>query len=163
MANGLLLESGPIEILAYDSEGFEQDYDPNIAADQAEMAASESGINILRNKELAFIAVNQRGDVVGAIWKALYHDDDQDAEVYDFDVAVHPEARGQDMVGIRLINAALDDFESMRFDFPRSYVSLHVINSRLADVLERRYGFEVEAEYPSEGNFGAKRMVYYGK
>jgi len=160
--NGLLLEyAGAVQILPWSEEA--DDYDPWVAADQAERVAGESDIRIARNKELSLIALNERGDVVGAIWSALEPDEDRDAMAYDFDVAVDPEYRsGQAMVGIKLINSALEDFESIKSDNPRTFVRVYVVNRRLADVLERKYGFEVEGEYQYDGNFGSKHMTYYG-
>lgn len=157
LTNGLLLEyTGAIQVVPWSEEA--EDYDPWVAADQATHVAEESGIRIARNKELSLIALNERGDVVGAIWSALEPDDDQDATVFDFDVAVDPQHRsGQDMIGFRLINSALEEFESLKADDPRTYVRVYVINSRLADVLERRYGFEVEGEY----SHGSKHLTYY--
>ena len=157
LTNGLLLEyAGAVQILPWSEEA--EDYDPWVAADQAERVADESGIRIARNKELSIIALNERGDVVGAIWSALEPDEDREATVFDFDVAVDSEHRGQAMIGIKLIGSALEDFESLRADDPRTFVRVYVVNSRLADVLERRYGFEVEDEY----SHGSKHMVYYG-
>lgn len=162
LTNGLLLEyAGAIQILPWSEEA--DDYDPWVVADQAERVADESAIRIARNKELSLIALNERGDVVGAVWSALEPDEDQGATVYDFDVAVDPEYRSaQAMIGIKLINSALEDFESIRASNPRTYVRVYVVHRRLADVLERRYGFDVESEHPYEGNFGSKHMVYYG-
>jgi len=162
LTNGLLLEyAGAVRILPWSEEA--EDYDPWVAADQADNVAGESDIRIDQNKELYLIALNERGDVVGAIWSALEPDEDQNATVFSFDVAVDPEHRsGQAMIGIKLINSALEEFESFRAENPRTYVRVYVVNRRLANVLERKYGFEVESEYPHEGNFGSKHMTYYG-
>ena len=162
LTNGLLLEyAGAIQIVSWSEDA--DDYDPWVAADQADRVAGESDIRISSDKELSIIALNEKGDVVGAIWSALSPDNDNDAMVYDFDVAVDPEHRsGQAMVGIKLINSALEDFEYIKSDNPRTYVRVYVVNRRLANVLERKYGFDVEGEYEHEGNFGSKHMVYYG-
>jgi len=151
-----IINAGAIQILPWTDDT--EDYDPWITADQADKVAHDSQIRISSNKELSLIALNERGDVVGAIWSTLERDDDQDAMVYDFDVAVDPKHRsGQTMIGIRLINSALEDFESIKSDDPRTYIRVCVINSRLADILERRYGFDVESEHRDR-----KYMTHYG-
>lgn len=134
----------------YDSDGYS-------IWEQAFAIASNSGIRIASNKELAFVAMD--GDaVVGAIWSATYHDDDQDAEVYDFDMAVDKNYRNQVGIFLKLMNAALEEYRSLLDYNPRTYIRVWVVNPRLVSVLERRYGFELEAEH--EG--GSAHMTYYG-
>jgi len=56
-----------------------------------------------------------------------------------------------------LINNTLDDFRCLNADAPRSYIRAWVVNPRLAGVLERRYGFEVESYHGTE----SCHMTYY--
>ena len=79
--------------------------------------------------------------------------------VYDFDVAVLPEYRKHEsLVGIKLIDSALEDFQSLKAEEPRSYVRVWVVNPRLARVLERMYGFEPESTHSD----GSAHLIYYG-
>ena len=70
-----ILEFGPsakAEVLYYTYEPMDDvPYDPLVAADQAENVASKSGIRIDSTKELTLIAVNDHGDVVGAVWTSF--------------------------------------------------------------------------------------------
>lgn len=147
----------------YRVERFSEDadnYDPWQVADEAEKAATSSGIHISRMKELTFVALTSTDECVGGIWVSTYVDgEDDDGEkifVYDFDVAVHPKARG--FIGLKLIEAAIDDFKNGGYPYDKFYIKAWVINARLVRVLERKYGFEIQSDY---GDGGA-HMVYYG-
>ena len=157
MKLSLLAES--VEIMYYDPENFDNsDLDPYDVADKAEMIAIDCGIRIMRNKELKFVALdNSYSDpVVGGLWTAIYHDSHENAEVYEFDVVVDKEFRGQGRIGLKLIDAALDDYRSL--DVENKYISVWVVNPKLARVLERKYGFKIEADHLD----GSLHMVYYG-
>jgi len=135
----------------YDSDGYS-------IWEQAFAIASNSGIHIASNKELAFVAMD--GDmVVGGVWSARYHDDDQDAEVYDFDMAVDKTYRGQVGIFLKLMDAAIGEYRDLLEYNPRTYVRVWVVNPRLIGVLERRYGFELESRH--EG--GSAHMTFYGR
>jgi ribosomal protein S18 acetylase RimI-like enzyme len=135
----------------YDSDGYS-------IWEQAFAIASNSGIHIASNKELAFVAMDD-ATVVGGVWSARYHDEDQDAEVYDFDMAVDKNYRNQVGIFLKLMNAALGEYRDLLEYNPRTYIRVWVVNPRLIDVLERRYGFELESRH---GN-GSAHMTYYGK
>jgi hypothetical protein len=147
-----------IQVVPYDDEGWDTDYDPYIVADQAEKIASESGIRIASNKNLSYVALD--GDTaVGAVWSDRYHDDDQDADVYDFDMAIDNHYRNQVGTFLQLMDAALNDFREMKAENPRTFIRVWVVNPRLASVLEKRYDFEFESQH---GDSSA-HMVYYGE
>lgn len=151
-----ILES--IELIYYDIDNFDNsDLDPYDIANKAEIVAMEAGIRIMSNKELKFVALdNSYSDpVIGGVWVAIYHDDDNDAEVYDFDVAVDKDFRGPERVGLKLIDLALNDYHDLSVD--KKYVKVWVINPKLVRVLERKYGFEIESQ---NGN-GSAHMTYY--
>ena len=135
----------------YDSDGYS-------IWEQAFAIASNSGIRIASNKELVFVAMDD-ATVVGGVWSARYPDDDQDAEVYDFDMAVDKNYRGQVGIFLKLMEAALDEYYDLLEYNPRTYVRVWVVNPRLIGVLERRYGFELESQH--EG--GSAHMTFYGK
>ena len=145
------------EIITYDPENFDDtDLDPYDIADKAEQVALDSGIRIMRGKELRFVALdNSYSDpVIGGVWVSIYHDDEVDATVYDFDVAVDKDFRGPEKIGLKLINMAIDDYKSL--DDDRKCIKVLVVNEKLARVLERKYGFEIEF-YSS----GHTHMIYY--
>lgn len=155
MKLSLLAES--VKIIYYDPENFDDsDLDPYDVADKAELIAMNSGIRIMRNKELRFVALdNSYSDsVVGGLWTEIYHDSDENAEVYNFDVVVDKEFRGHDRIGLKLINAALDDYRSL--DVDNKYIRVWVVNPKLARVLERKYGFKTEADHLD----GSVHMVF---
>ena len=150
----LISESIKIIPILYSDDKF---YDSNGYSvwEQAAAIASSSGINIFRNKDLAFAAVDENGDVQGAIWKAIYKDDEHGEEdghgeddvwVYDFDVAVKREIRTKglrsELVGVKLIDAAIDDFRMEKSEFGNMYVKVWVVNPKLAKWLEYKRGFE---------------------
>ena len=151
------LASSGIQILPYNDEEYDG-YDPWIVADQAEKIAKDSGIHIARNKDLSWFAMAE-DNVVGAVWSAIYDDDDQDAMVYDFDMATHPGYRKELGIFLRLMDAALGDYRDLQADNPRTYVRLWVVNPKLVGVLERRYGFDVESQHGD----GSAHMTYYGE
>lgn len=70
--------------------------------DELNRIERESGIRILRNKELNLLAV-QGGKVLGALYT------ENDGEEFSFDVIVDKPARGQG-IGAKLIDMALDQF-----------------------------------------------------
>lgn len=135
------------------------DYDPWQAMDQAEKAATASGIHISRTKELTFLALDSTDECVGGVWVSTYVDGEDDngdkIYVYDFDVAVHQKARGS--VGLRLIEAAIDDFKNGDYPYDKFYIKALVVNPKLVRVLERKYGFEIESDHGS----GGVHMIYY--
>ena len=148
-----------VAIVRYDQDSY--DYDTNIAADQADQVAKNSGIRISRDKELLYIALV--GDaVVGAVWSSLYEDPDNPGVfVFDFDVAVEPKFRSprpEYQIGIKLIEAALQEYRYHRSEHP-TYIRVWVVNPKLVRFLERQYGFEIEAEHGD----GSAHMVYHGK
>jgi ribosomal protein S18 acetylase RimI-like enzyme len=123
-------------------------------ADQADRIAKESGIRISSNKNLTFVAMI--GDeVAGAVWTAFAPDrdysDEQEVWRYDFDVAVSPKQRALGMtsakIGPKLIETALDDYQSRKSDVPAAYIRVWVVNGKLAAYLENHYGFEPDGEW----------------
>ena len=157
--------SNNIEIVPYDTENYEDtSYDIWVAADQAEKIAADSGIRISSNKDLTLIAIDNNGDVLGAVWSDIRLDDDHEEEdiyIYDFDIAVDRTHRAQGLaspkIGIKLIDAALEDFRWHRTEREEMYVRVWVVNPGLARYLEKRYGFTVEAEHSNN----SVHMVYH--
>lgn len=157
----LLLEfQGTVNIMQWDE--YADNYDPWITLEQAENVTEKAGIRPNSNKELLFMAM-VNDDVVGAVWYSFEHNNDDDEavtfdewNVFDFDVAADPEFRSR-RVGIQLIEAALEEYHSLKSEHPQTLVNVHVINPRLIGVLENKFGFDIEAEHSD----GSADMVYY--
>jgi len=143
---------GQIEIIPWSEEPYDFDYDPWVTADQADEIARKSNIRIDSTKELSWIAVNERDDVVGALWAHLSNDE---PPVFDFDVVVDPEWR-TGRLGLQLIDHAIEDLRTHQSDLPGAYARVWVINPKLVRVLENRYGFEIESQYKD----GSAHMVF---
>jgi len=77
-----------VSVHRYDPESIDVEFDPYIVADMADKIAENGGIRISRNKQLTLVALDDKDTVLGAVWTDTYRDDDQDAMVYDFDIAV---------------------------------------------------------------------------
>lgn len=142
-----------VRIVPWTDEQFSSDYDPWVAADQADQVAQMSGIRISRNKELSWIAVNNDDNVVGAVWSSL--DDNEGEKVFDFDVAVDPKWRSG-RIGLRLIEKAIEDLREYQEIFQGTYARVWVVNPKLVRVLENKYGFDVESMYKD----GSAHMTY---
>jgi|10_taG_2_1085330.scaffolds.fasta_scaffold00044_60 GNAT superfamily N-acetyltransferase len=132
--------------------------------EQALAIANQSGIRINRNKDLLLVAKDEANKVHGGVWSSLERDDDQDAWIFDFDVAVDPDSRSSgglasSLIGPKLIDAALEEFEGHRAELERVYVRVWVINPKLARWLEDKRGFEPESVHGD----GSTHMVYYGQ
>ncbi len=130
--------SHDIDIIIWDD--MSDDYDPSILSNQAYDIAEESAIGILSNKELLLVAVDNSYYVHGAVWYAIY--DDADYSVFDFDVAVRPTSRSG-MIGMRLIDAAISEYEELRHAYDNLIIKTLVVNPKLIRVLKRKYGFEI--------------------
>ena len=138
----MLEYAGDAEIVPWSDEAYDAEYDPWVAADQADQVASDSGIRVNRDKELNTIALVD-GNVVGAIWTSLSNDE---PPVFDFDVAVDPAFRSG-RLGLQLIDTAIEDLRAHQGEFPGTRAKVWVINPKLVRVLENRYGFEIESQY----------------
>ena len=133
-----------VKIIPWTDEPYDFGYDPWVAADQADLTATKSGIRIDSTKELTYIATNERDDVVGALWSCLSNDNPPQ---FDFDVAVDPDWRSG-RLGLQLIDTAIEDLRGHQGEFPGTYAQIWVVNPKLVRVLENRYGFEIETQYP---------------
>jgi len=121
-----------------------EDYDPWVAADQADAVMKNSGIRPDRNKELAFIAFDDSDNVVGAAFDSVINSEGYGQE-YSFDVAVDKEYRSG--IGIELIKACIERADEL----PERVIRLWVINPKLVGILERRFGFDIEQQH-SDGS-----------
>lgn len=128
---------------------------------ESENVFQQSGIRLNRDKEITQIA-EADGLVVGALATNWYETEEYGfpVRVFDVDVAVRPDYRGPQLIGLNLIKRAIQQYEDEKYIWEemglKTMMKSWVINPRLIDILERRYGFEIE----SEGGQGDKRWAY---
>ncbi len=122
--------------------------------DEADAVAERSHIRVSRDKELSFVALDDNDKIVGAVWRSITEDNHH--FVYSCDIAVDPAYRNSD-IGIKLIKYSIGDYKIEQQDLGNMYMSVLVVNRKLARVLERKFGFEIEGEYGS----GPVHMTYY--
>lgn len=125
-----LLEAGH-SIVGYNPEGFDDDdIDHEDIANQAHQITTKSGINILRNKELASVARDSAGKVIGALYTSM------DETEFSFDIVVSPDAQGQG-VGTNLVNDAISLYKSHSIDFPKMKLKADVVSPIMERILTR--------------------------
>lgn len=123
-------------------------------ASRAEAIATISGIRAGRNKEPRIIAYDEKGEVVGAAFVSVEQDHEfsqhynEPIHRYEFDVVVHPNARGTDLVGIKLIRAAEQDKRNFENEMGKTFTRLWVVNPKLAKLLQTpKFNYEPEIEH----------------
>lgn len=139
---------------AIDIIGISQEDDWEIAGG-VERAFALAKIRPDRNKEPILAAlVDERP--VGGVYASWQEDHDAEAWIFSFDVAVAPDDRKHGITGLRntapiglkLIEAAIQHYDSEKDAYgDRTAMRLYVVNPKLVGVLERRYGFEIEADH----------------
>jgi len=90
-------------------------------------------------------------EVVGGVYAGWTQDYEASEEqndlvmVFSFDVAVHPDYRGSQMIGIKLIEDTIRYYQNWIADYDwTAYIKADVINPRLVNILQRRFGFETK-------------------
>jgi len=118
-------------------------------AEQAESISRLVGIRPDSTKSPTIIALNDKEEVVGAAFTSWSQDDEasemagEDIAVWDFDVVVHPNWQGKEMIGIKLIKQAEKERENMEAMYgQKAYTKTWVVNPRLAKIMQNRYGYE---------------------
>jgi GNAT superfamily N-acetyltransferase/DNA-directed RNA polymerase subunit RPC12/RpoP len=122
----------------YDEQ--ESSIDEYQAVDDALKIAKETGVNILRDKNIKGILYDTNEKiVVGALWIS----DDSDA--FSFDIAITPSYQNQGLSS-ELIRNAIDEYnyqksayDEMGNPFP---MEVDVINPKLVEILKTKYGFK---------------------
>tara|TARA_Y100000034_G_C6867737_1_gene395688 strand:- start:108 stop:617 length:510 start_codon:yes stop_codon:yes gene_type:complete len=129
---------------------------------------NERGISPGSQKDYSIVALND--DVpVGGIASGWSDNDEFGFPVkqFSFDVAAEggegrtPNRGGTGMMGMRLIQEAINKYEAEKSDWEeqgyKTMIKVWVINHRLIPILERRFGFDIEAEHGD----GSAHMVRY--
>jgi GNAT superfamily N-acetyltransferase len=111
------------------------DGDEDGLADAAWDLASRSDVNVLSDKDLLAVALDD-GELVGAVFDSLV------ADSYSFDVVVDPDHMGRG-VGRKLIDAAMSNFDTLKETGAK--LVLDVVNRALIPTFERR-GLKVQSE-----------------
>ena len=118
-------------------------------ADKAEYAFRASGLRPTRDKELGLVAFDDNDEPIGAVFYSVRQQpaedfggpEDEYVTVYEFDVGVHPKHQGG-VVGWMLCKEAIKCAGNYEADLIRN----RVINPKMADMLEKLFGFEHESE-----------------
>ena len=112
---------------------------------QASNIAKLGEINILRNKELSGILIDEDINIVaGAVWI------DNSGEHFDFDIAIHPKYQRQGL-SKQLIEYVLSEYDYIKDGMGEGYsIMVHVVNPMMAKILST-YGFKVQADYGGHG------------
>ena len=133
----LILES--INIVHIDPE---EDWEE---AEQAEAISKLVGIRPDSTKSPTIIALNDKEEVTS--WESG-GPAEEDVSVWDFDVVVHPNWQGREMIGIKLIKQAEEERKNMEAEYgQKAYTRTWVVNPRLAKVMQNRYGYDAESSY----------------
>jgi len=151
-----------IDIIPFDYENndnYDIDYEREDYQSGAEKTFSESGIRVSRDKNMTQLAI-ENGKVIGAIassWNKEDEYDGKDVYVFSFDIAVKPEFRGPKMVGLKLIAAAIKQYEHEKTIYEETdgltMMRLWVVNRRLIPVLEQKFGFDLESDLGKSGAY----------
>lgn len=131
-----LLREGLSEIkfIPINDEYDDDEYDIYAFSDAAEKMAKSGGINILRGKELIYVAIDGDENVLGALWTEISGDE------FSFDVVVDKSAQGKGL-GDKLVRLAMDEFNYQNYDDNLKY-KVDVTNPAMEKILSR-YGFIV--------------------
>ena len=128
-------------------------------AEQGEQILSQEKIRSRKNIQQVAI---ENGVVIGALssgWEQE-NDDERPISVFSFDLAVKPEFRRQ-RIGYQLIQRSVQQYEQEKRDYQDAgydtMMRVWVINPVLVPLLERDFGFTIEAQH--EG--GSVHVVRY--
>ena len=129
------------EIFVQSDDYFDEDeYDIHELINQAEYLSRTSSINILRDKELNSVMVDDSTKkVVGALWTSF------DGKDFSFDVVVAPDYQNTGL-GKKLIQSGMQLF--YEYDEAGADLDLHVTNPILPKLLQRDYDLKIKDTHP---------------
>jgi ribosomal protein S18 acetylase RimI-like enzyme len=123
-----------------DSDFDEYGIDEYEAADRAEEIAKNGGVTILRGQELSALLIDSKfSKVIGGLWVS------NNSDKFSFDIAIDS---GYQNMGLssKLIQAAIGEYEHQKEMYGDDFrMEVDVINPKLAQILEKKYGFHVVA------------------
>jgi ribosomal protein S18 acetylase RimI-like enzyme len=134
--------------------------DENVDADSANQVreiASKRKLGIPKNREVAFVARDKNGNVIGGAFRSL----DKKTNKYSFDVAVSEEAEGRG-VGSSLLDSVRNVPFEMRSTAPGATVEVDVVNPAMQQMLRRR-GYVVTKRLGGDRVLMAPRKVKKAK
>lgn len=163
-----ILTEAKVEILGYDEDS--DDYDPWEIADKVEAVFKKAGIRTKRDKNISYFAMVGE-DVIGATYSTTREDDaelyggpeGEKVLIYEFDIAVDPTHQGG-TIGYLLTKACVDDATSLSNEMSHITTMMynHVINPKMAQMLERLFKFDYLHEGDAERGDGySSTMVKY--
>ena len=139
--------------------------DVYVMQSEADSIFEQANIRPGSQKEITQIA-DVDGVVAGALASTWYDTEEYGfpVKVFEMDVAVRPDYRGPQMIGLNLIKQGIQQYEQEKDMWEemglKTMMKSWVINPRLIDVLERRYGFEIESQGGEEGKNWAYMIRY---
>jgi GNAT superfamily N-acetyltransferase len=128
---------GEVSIESVFDEDGEMDAD---AEDAVRGIAKERDLGVTRDRELATVARDENGNVIGGAYTAY----DNETGEYTFDVVVSKEAEGSG-VGSKLLDSVIEIPYEISDMNPKAKVKVDVVNPQMQAMLEKR-GFEVTAK-----------------
>ncbi len=128
------------EVIPYDAENMddpeELGYNPDVAYEQAMKIAKDNGINILSNKDLKGVTLDNEGNVIGAFFESV------DNEEYSFDVVIDKRYQGMGY-GKEMVRYELDQYEYYKDAYgDKLKLNLDVVNPNMRDLLKKHFGFK---------------------
>jgi hypothetical protein len=163
-----ILTEAKVEIFYYDEES--DDYDPWEIADKVEQVFKRAGIRTKRDKNISFFAMAGE-EVIGATYSTTREDDaelyggpeGENVLIYEFDIAVDPAHQGG-TTGYLLTKDCVEDATNLSNEMSHVTTMMynHVINPKMAQMLERLFGFQYLHEDDPEKKDGySSTMVKY--
>jgi ribosomal protein S18 acetylase RimI-like enzyme len=115
--------------------------DEHDAQETVHKIAKDNGLNILRDKELKFILIdNKMSKTIGALWTS------ENSHRFSFDIVITKKYQNKGLSD-KLITAAIEEYESQKEAYGDDFkIEVDVINPKLAQILKNKYGFHVVKE-----------------
>jgi len=161
-----ILSEAKIEIMYY-NEDDDIDYDPWEIADKVQQVFKRTNIRPSRDKNISYFAMMGE-EVIGATYSSTRQADaeefggteGEEVTVYEFDIAVDPAHQGA-TTGYLLTEACVEDAKSLSHEMTTIMYN-HVINPKMAQMLERLFKFDyLHEDNPEKKDGYSSIMVKY--